>query len=323
MSAVAEPGSAALDATPFRGILYKVCATGLFASMSAIIKWVGDDYPIGQLVFVRSFFALIPVFLLIRWAGGLKALRTRRPGAHLLRSLSGITAMSLSFSALTMLPIADATALGFVAPLIATALGSLLLGEAVRVYRWTAVAIGFCGVLLMVQPQGAQGGGFLVAGIVPLGVMLALCGAFFTALAQIAIRRMSGTEPSIAIVFYFTLTCTIFGALTLPFDHVIPTGWDILLLVMIGLLGGFAQVVMTSSYRHAPVATLAPFDYVTMLWALLIGYFVFAELPRPLVLAGAAVVMSSGIFILWREHRLGIERARVRRAGGAPTPPAV
>ncbi|HET8727767.1 MAG TPA: DMT family transporter, partial [Alphaproteobacteria bacterium] len=149
------PSEAAVQETSaYLGIAYKIAATGLFAAMSALIKYVSDAYPTGQVVFSRSLFALVPVFLLIRWNGGLKALKTRRPGAHLMRSGSGFTAMFLSFSALSLLPLADAIALGFLAPLLTTAFAALLLKEKVRVYRWSAIVVGFGGMLLMVQPQG-------------------------------------------------------------------------------------------------------------------------------------------------------------------------
>ncbi|HET8728526.1 MAG TPA: DMT family transporter, partial [Alphaproteobacteria bacterium] len=295
--------------------------TGLFAAMSALIKYVSDTYPTGQVVFSRSLFALVPVFLLIRWNGGLKALKTTRPGAHLIRSGSGFVAMLLSFGALSLLPLADAIALGFLAPLLTTAFAALLLKEKVRVYRWSAIVVGFGGMLLMVQPQG-EIGGTLVLGVLPLGVALALSATVFTALAMISIRRMTNTEPSITIVFYFTLTCTIFAGLTLPFAFVMPGPRDAVYLIMIGLLGGFAQVLLTSSYRLAPASTLAPFDYTALLWGLLIGYFVFAEVPEVMVLVGAGVVTASGIFIILRERALGLERARARRAGGNLSPPA-
>lgn len=305
-----------------QGIAYKVGATALFAAMGALIKATGADYPIGQVVFSRSAFALIPVLLLVRRAGGIAVLRTRRPGSHLLRSLSGFLAMTCSFSALTLLPLADATALGFVAPLMTTALAVPLLGERVRVYRWSAVLVGFAGVVLMLRPEGTASGP-LVAGIVPLGVVLALLGALFTALAMIAIRRMAAVEPSIVIVFWFTASCTALGALTLPFAFRMPPAGDATALVAIGLLGGCAQVLLTNSYRLAPASTLAPFDYAAMLWALVIGYVAFGEAPEAAVMAGAAVVIASGLFIVWRERRLGLSRARARRAGEGPTPPAV
>ncbi len=304
------------------GIAYKIGATALFASMGALIKSTGPDYPIGQVVFSRSVFALIPVLVLVRHAGGLAVLRTRRPGGHLLRSLSGFMAMTCSFAGLTLLPLADATALGFVSPLMTTALAVPLLGERVRIYRWSAVLVGFAGVLLMLRPAGTAGGPMLI-GAVPLGVVLALLGALFTALAMIAIRRMAAAEPSITIVFWFTASCTALGALTLPFAFRLPPASDAVALVGIGLLGGCAQVLLTNSYRLAPASTLAPFDYTAMLWALVIGYVVFREVPEPLVMAGAAIVIASGLFIVWRERRLGLSRAPARRAGEGPTPPAV
>lgn len=307
-------GPATTPVSPILGIGYKVVATGLFGVMSALVKYAGQDYPIGQVVFARNFFALLPVMLLIRWNGGFGVLKTSRPGAHLLRSLAGFSAMVCSFGALSLLPLADATALAFLAPLITTGLAAVLLGEKVRIYRWSAVVVGFGGVLLMIQPQGSQGGA-VVLGILPLGVMLALAGAVFSSFAQISIRRMVGTESSITIVFYFTLTCTVFSGLSLPFSFVMPTAIDAAALIATGLVGGLAQVILTTSYRYAPASTLAPFDYTALLWALVIGYVAFGEIPDPLVLAGSAVVIGSGLFIILRERQLGLERARARRAG--------
>lgn len=316
------PGSPDESRSVGLGIACKVGATALFAGMGALIKAIGGDYPIGQVVFSRSVFALIPVLLLVHHAGGLAVLRTTRPGSHLLRSFSGFLAMTCSFSALTMLPLADATALNFVSPLMTTALAVPLLGERVRIYRWTAVLVGFAGVVLMLRPEGTASGP-LVAGVVPLGVVFALLGALFTALAMIAIRRMAAAEPSITIVFWFTTSCTMLGGLTLPFAFRLPPAEDGAMLVAIGLLGGCAQVLLTNSYRHAPASTLAPFDYAAMLWALVIGYFAFGETPEAPVMAGAVVVIASGLFIVWRERQLGLIRADARRAGGGPTPPAI
>lgn len=284
-----------------RGILFKVAAVGLISVMGALIKGLGDTYPTGQIVFVRSLFALIPVILLVLWSGGLRQLRTRRPWLHVSRSVTGFGAMLCSFAALGLLPLADATALGFVSPLMATALAGPLLGERVRLNRWAAVLVGFAGVILMVRPVGAVTGPSLY-GFLPVGVCFALLGALGVALAMISIRRMSSTEPSITIVFYFTLTSTVLGALTLPFAAVLPTAKDAAVMVCIGLVGGIGQILLTNAYRLVPASALAPFDYMAMVWALVIGYVVFGEMPQPAVLVGAAIVIGSGLFLLIRGH---------------------
>ncbi len=301
-----------------RSVGLKVVSTGLFAVMGALIKWLGPDYPTGQIVFVRSLFALIPVLLLVRAAGGWSVLRTARPWSHLGRSLAGVTAMFCRFTSLTLIPLATATAITFAAPLITTALAAWLLGETVRRYRWTAVTVGFLGVLLMLQPAVVRG---LTAGAMDdayvFGAAAALLGAVFMAIAMIQIRHMTATEPGISIVFYFSATCTVVGAATLPFAAVMPDLLDGAAMVAIGVVGGLAQVTLTASYRNAGASLIAPFEYTALLWAFLIGYVVFGEVPEPVVLAGAAVVVAAGVFILHREHRLGLERARQRR----PEPP--
>jgi len=313
----------ASEAGPDRGAVLrsvglKVVSTGLFAVMGALIKWLGPEYPTGQIVFVRSLFALIPVLVLLRAAGGWSVLRTARPFSHLGRSLAGVTAMFCRFTALTLIPLATATAITFAAPLITTALAAWLLGETVRRSRWTAVTVGFLGVLLMLQPAVMRGlDPKVVDDTYVLGAGAALLGALFMAIAMIQIRRMTATEPSITIVFYFSATCTVVGAATLPFAAVVPDLTDGAAMVAIGVLGGLAQVTLTASYRHAGASLIAPFEYTALLWAFAIGYVAFGEVPEPVVLTGAAFVVAAGVFILYREHRLGLERARQRR----PEPP--
>ncbi len=289
--------------TTLAAIGSKLVSIALFAVMAALVKALGDRYPVGQIIFCRSIFAMIPVLWLIRQAGGFDVLRTRRPWGHVRRSAAGLLAMVLSFTALTLLPLPTATALGFAAPIFTTILAIPLLGEKVRIYRWSAVIIGFLGILLIVRPTG--GGSALGAG-------LALGAAAMTAFAMIAIRQMARQESNIAIVFYFTLTCAIAGGLSLPFAAVMPADWqDSAMLIGIGLFGGGGQIFMTRAYRMAPVSVIAPMDYTSLLFALAIGWIVWGEGMTPLQLAGAGIVIGSALFIAYRERRRRTETAGI------------
>ena len=297
------------------GILYKVSAIGCFVLMGTTIKALGPDFPTGQVVFFRGLFAFIPIAFVIHAAGGLNALRTCRPWAHFARSVVGTMGMVLGFMALALIPLVDAVAINFTATLFTTVLAALVLKEGVGVYRWSAVVVGFVGVLIMLQPSGLRllDPGGLAAGEdqYAIGALIGLAGAFCMGFAMIAIRRLSGTETSVSIVFYFTLTNVLVATVTLPFAWHPPTGLEWAMLIGIGVLGGCGQYLLTRSYRYAQASLLAPFDYTSMLYALVLGYVLFAEVPDPMVLAGAAVVIGAGLFILWRE--------RVRRTPRPPT----
>ena len=308
------PAGIAAGASVLPAIAYKIAATGLFTVMGALIKSIGADYPTNQIVFARSVFALIPVLVMVRAAGGLPALRTQYPWSHVGRSVAGLAAMSCLFAAFALIPLATATAITYAAPLLTTMFAALLLGERVRRYRWAAVLVGFLGVLVMLAPAGLRIADVGADGYA-LGAALAFAGAVLMALAMVQIRRMTAFEPSIRIVFYFTAFGTVAAGLTLPFNAVLPTWNDAAVMVAIGVTGGLAQFSLTAAYRGAPASVIAPFDYTSMLWALAIGYVVFAEVPQPLVLVGAGVVIAAGLLIVYRERQLGLDRGRVRRAG--------
>ena len=276
--------------------------------MAAIARQLGDIYPVGQIVFFRSLFAFLPIAGLMLIAGhGLAMLATKNPLSHARRAFTGVCAMFTYFGALTFLPLADVTAIGFASPLIVVALAAVMLGETVRLYRWSAVALGFVGVLIMVSPHLTLD----TAGSPPtIGLALAVSNAVLVAFTMIFIRGMSGTESALAIAFYFQLASTIVSLMTLPFAWVTPGAGDLALLVLLGVLGGFGQLFMTNGYRFAQASTLASFDYVTMVWAILFGWLFFSELPATAVYLGAAIVITSGLFIAWRERKLGLGHDR-------------
>jgi drug/metabolite transporter (DMT)-like permease len=292
-------------ARPLAGIALKIAATLAFSLMAAIGRWVGDAYPLGQLVFFRAAFALVPIAAIMLVHGTrLEELKTDRPMSHFLRSIAGVGAMFSFFAALTFLPLAEVTAITFVSPLFVVALAALVLNEQVLIYRWSAVGVGFVGVLIMVSPHLGTGNSDSPV----LGLSCAFAASIFTAFAMIAIRAMTATESATAIALYFQLTCVAVSAATLPFAWITPDAAGLALLVLMGVLGGFGQLFMTNSYRFAQASVIANFDYVAMIWAILLGWIMFGELPPAAVYLGSAIVIGSGIFIAWRERRLGLER---------------
>ena len=299
---------------PLRGIGLKVLSVLVFVAMATCIKASAPHVPPGERVFFRSVFAIPVILGWLAWSGGLRGgLDTLNPLGHVWRGLLGTAAMALGFTALGLLPLPEATTLGYAAPLLVVIFAAMFLGEQVRGFRLSAVAVGLVGVTIVLWPRlSVDPAGASSAEAV--GAMAALLGAVFAALAQVFVRRLVATEATPAIVFYFSLTATLISLVTLPFGWAVPPGGTALLLVAAGLFGGVGQVLLTESYRHAEASTIAPFEYVSMLFALLLGYLVFAEVPTAAMLAGAALIVAAGLFILWREHRLGIRRAAARKA---------
>lgn len=310
-----------LALNPLAGIALKVISALAFTIMSAGIKSVGADYPIGQIVFFRSAFAIVPLVLWLGWQGGLvDAVRTHDLRAHILRGIIGSCGMFSGFMALSFLPLSDAVAIGYAAPLITVVLAALVLKERVRVYRWSAVMVGFVGVLIMLSPHLRPAASVSGGAAGPtIGALFGLLGAFCTAGAMIQVRRLTATEKTGAIVLYFSLLTTCLGLVTILLGWKVPSRIDLALLVMIGILGGIGQILLTQSYRFADASLVAPFDYMTMIWAVLIGWFVFGQWPGVEIAAGGAVVALAGLFVLWREHKLGLVTLRRAEAGASRT----
>lgn len=303
---------------PFKAIGLKLISALLFAVMSALVRQLGDTAPVGQMVFFRSAFAILPVVIIYAIRGELaSAVRTSRPFGQLGRGLLSVGGMFANFSALTRLPLADATAIAFASPLITVALAAVILKERVRIYRWSAVFVGFAGVIVMLIPHLDIGHYAVIGGAAAAaGSLFAITAAFCNAGAVIQTRWLTQSETTSSIVFYFSLVCAIAGALTLPFAWHSPTPRELVALIMLGVLGGFAHILLTESYRYAAASVVAPFDYTSMLWALLLGYWLFGELPDTLVYVGAAIVTGAGLFVISRERQLGLQRAR--EAEGPP-----
>ena len=302
---------------PMRGIGLKVVSVVIFIVMASLIKAVDGRVPPGEVVFFRSFFALPVILVWLTLRREMPAgLRTQNPLGHLWRGFAGTTAMGLGFAGLALLPLPEVTAIGYAAPLLTVVFAAMFLGEQVRAFRLIAVVVGLAGVLIVLSPRlGAFGGESDAEGLrATLGAIVVLGGAVFNALAQVFVRKLVATERTSTIVFYFSLTASGLALLTLPFGWVVPAAGDAALLILAGILGGVGQIFLTASYREADASVVAPFEYVSILFALAIGFAVFGEVPTPTMLAGAGLVIAAGIAIIWRERQLGIERARQRQA---------
>ena len=298
---------------PLRGVALKLASVMVFIVMASLIKATAGRIPPGEVVFFRSLFAVPVILAWLWWRRELQTgFRAAQPLAHLWRGLVGTTAMGLGFAGLLFLPLPEVTAIGYAAPLLTVVFAAMFLGEQVRAFRLTAVAVGLVGVLIVLSPRLSVGAE--MTEVQTLGAMLVLGGAVFTALAQVFVRKLVQTETTSAIVFWFSMTATGLSLVTLPFGWALPGPGDAALLVGAGLLGGVGQVLLTSSYRHADASVIAPFEYVSILFALGIGYWAFGEVPTPTMLFGALIVIAAGCLIIWRERQLGLERNRQRKA---------
>jgi drug/metabolite transporter (DMT)-like permease len=297
---------------PLLGISLKISSALFFTMMSATLKVLMARYPTGEVMFFRSAFALIPLLLWLSWRGDLpRALHTKNPFGHFKRGLFGAASMFFGFAALFYLPLHDAIAIGYASPLIVVILAAIVLKEQIRIYRWSAVAIGFVGVMIMLSPYLSYGS--FSAGLdsgPTVGALLCLTGAVLSAGAMIQVRHLTASEQTGAIVFYFTIVSSGLALLSLPFGWNMPTTTDFALFLLAGFFGGVGQILLTECYRWADTSVIAPFEYTTMIWALMFGWIVFSDLPTPAVATGATIVAATGLFIAWREHRLGLMRKR-------------
>jgi drug/metabolite transporter (DMT)-like permease len=300
------------------GIMLKIVSVAVFVAMSSCIKAAGT-VPAGQIVFFRSFFAIFPIVVFLVFQGKLgTAFSTKRPLNHIARGVVGVCAMGLGFFALIRLPLPEAIALNYAQPLLVVVFSSIFLGEAIRVYRWSAVAVGLIGVLVISWPElTLLGSGAALGDQEVLGVIAALIAAAISAVAMLLVRNLVQSEPTATIVLWFSVTSSLLALLSLPFGWQALTPAQAGLLVAAGFCGGLAQILMTAAYRHAEASVVAPFEYTSMLLGIVVGYLAFGDVPTVHMLIGGVIVVAAGIFIIWRERQLGLERARTRQA----TPP--
>jgi drug/metabolite transporter (DMT)-like permease len=286
------------------GIALRIGATTCFAFMAAMIK-LGYAHGVStpELAFYRFAFGLPPLLVWIAASRNFGAWRTERPMAHVSRAAIGLTTMLLAFSALAYLPLAEATTIGFAAPLFAVMLSALVLKEPVGRHRWSAVLIGFVGVIVVMRPEGSH--------LPAIGLTLAVLAAFGVGIVTITIRQIGRTEGTQTTVLWFSLLSMLALSTLLPFYGRIhdPATWGIL--AALGLFGGGGQLFLTSSLRYAPVSAVVPFDYTQLLWAVLLGWWIFETHPPATTWTGAAVIIASGLYTVYREHRLGREKPRV------------
>ena len=296
---------------PVLAIALKVTAVLLFSVMAALIKATSDDVPPGEAVFFRSLFAIPVIVIWLAARGQLRhGLIAKKPIDHIWRGVLGTLAMGMTFAGLGLLPLPEVAAIGYATPIFTLILAAMMLGERIRMVRISAVLIGLVGVLIMLWPR--LGGGATMQDTATIGAVLILIATMARALVQIYIRKLVQTEHTAAIVFYFSATATVLSLLSLPFGWVVPSFDVMALLVLSGILGGMAQILVTSSYRFGAASMLAPVDFTSMLFAILIGYVWFSEFPTTVMLIGATLVIAGNILVIWREHHLGLERGRAR-----------
>lgn len=273
----------------------RIMAAACLVLMFAAIKLAGQrGVHVVESLFYRQFLAL-PLVLGWIWLGpGLASIRTARLGAHAGRTVVGLLGMVLNFLSVTLLPLAEATAVSFTVPIFATILSALILKEATGIHRWSAVLFGFCGVLVMIRPDAAH--------FPPVGLAVAIAAAFMVAVVSIVLRDIGRTEAAATTVFWFTvfsLPPLGVGMLFFGQNHD-PMTWA--LLAVIGIAGGAAQLCLTSSLRWAPVSVVLPMDYSMLLWASLLGWLFWDQWPGSSTWAGALLIIASGLYIAWRER---------------------
>lgn len=290
------------------GISLKILSALCVTLMLACVKGLQGAIPTGEVIFFRSFIAMFPLFFWLKCQGNiLHHIRTKNLFGHFIRGFSGTGGMYFGYMALIYISLADATALSYAAPMFTVVLAAILLKERVRVSRWVSVAVGFSGILIMLSGSLAANGSLFSGGVremgAGLGVMFALIAALCAAISNVQIRFLNGIENPGAIVFYFSLMTTLIGLATSVFGWVKPSFLQLALLIGCGFFGGMAQILVTLSLRYTDASLLAPFDYTTLVWSMLIGYLFLNSLPDVSTLLGAGIVAFAGIFTLWSEQR--------------------
>ncbi|NVO56051.1 DMT family transporter [Rhodobacteraceae bacterium B1Z28] len=295
---------------PVLAVTLKLSALFLFTSMSALVKALSGDFPPGELVFFRSLFAVPVIIIWLISRGELaQGFVVKKPMGHFWRGVLGTTAMGLTFTGLSLLPLPEVTAIGYATPIFTLILAAVMLGERIRMIRIGAVVLGLLGVLIMIWPRLGSNDMETAATI---GALCVLAATIARAFVQIHIRQLVQVDHPAAIVFYFSVTAALLSGLTAFWGWTMPTWEQTALLVAMGLIGGVAQILVTSSYRFGQASMLAPYDYTSMLFAIVIGYVWFGELPTVAILIGAALVIAGNVVVIWREHQLGLERGKAR-----------
>lgn len=290
------------------GVLLKISSALCATLMLACVKALEGNIPTGEVIFFRSFVALIPLLIWLKIQGNvLESIKTKNIFGHLIRGFSGTGGMYFNYMALVYISLADATAISYAAPLFTVIMAALLLKENVRLSRWLAVLVGFSGIIIMLSANLTASGSFFAAEGqatgAGLGALFALIAALCSATSNVQIRFLNGIEKPGAIVFYFSLMTMMIGLASALFGWKMPTPLHLLLLVGCGFFGGMAQILVTMSLRYTDASLLAPFDYTTLVWSMVIGYLFLNSLPGPSTLMGASIVALAGIFTVWCDQR--------------------
>ena len=274
------------------GILYMIGATIMFSGSSAISKWQVATYPVGEVLFIRSTVSLICCALFILPFTGLAVFRTQRLHQHVLRSGTQATAQVFIVIAFSLMPLAGAMAINFSAPLFATLVSALVLKEAVGWARGLALAVGFLGVLIVTNPG---------ADTLQIGAVFALANAVMYGSVTAGVRGMTRTESTETLTMYQMILVTAYFALFIPFGFTVPTWSDGMMLAANGVFNAFAQYWWTRALHLAPASAVTPFYYLSLVWAMIMGFLIWGDVPTAGLLVGSAIVVGSGLFLLWRE----------------------
>jgi drug/metabolite transporter (DMT)-like permease len=315
--------------SPLKGIGFLIAGVFIFSIQDVIIKWISGNYPVHQIVFIRSIFAVIPFLIIVHFEGGVHVLRTRHFALHVIRSLLMFTSYICFYLSLAVLPLAETVTLFFASPLFITILAVIVLNEKVGAGGWIAVVIGFCGVIVMLKPEAEL--------INPAG-LLALMAAFFYATCSIITRRLGKTESGLSLAFYPTILYIVFStivAVTLNFSSIsknsdpnlaflirewqFPSRVDLFLLVITGGIAAAGFYFLSQAYRLAQPSTIAPFEYVAVPMSVVLGYVVWNDILEPQSIIGLVLIVGSGLYIFGRKktfaskHVLSIFKIKIRR----------
>ncbi len=275
--------------------MYMIASVISFSIMDICVKWL-DYYPVGQVLFLRFFIGFIPIFFIIPKNRLFDFYKTSRPGLHAFRAVCGALAIIALFFGLRELPLADVVSLTFGGPIFVTVASIFFLSERVGIKRWSAVLVGFIGMLLIVQPAFVEVNYYYIAPII-------FC--IFFACVAISVRSLSKTEPNYTIAFYFTLLCTILGLLTtIKGDWILPSKIDLIIFIVLGLCGSIGNLLLTHSYRLAEASLVTPIKYLSLVFAIVFGFLIWSEIPKLLTLFGALLVIISSLIIFMRENKL-------------------
>tara|TARA_B100001758_G_scaffold46621_1_gene37395 strand:+ start:297 stop:1178 length:882 start_codon:yes stop_codon:yes gene_type:complete len=284
------------------GFFYMFISVCAFSLMDVIVKW-SDDYPVGQVLFFRGFFGIIPILFLIPKDRYIDFYKTTRPMLHLKRCLAGLIALVAIFIALRNLPLATVVSISFAAPIFTTIFSIFMLNEKVGFYRWLAVIVGFVGIVIISEP------GFSSLNFYYIYPIIFCLGLSYVA---IAIRKLSSTEPVWLISFFFSFSIMILSFFSFYQNWILPSFIDLFLLAMIGILGGLANLWLSQSYKFSEVSLVTPLKYLALIFAIIFGYFIWDEIPTLKTLLGAALVILSS-FIIFRREMILKKRVSVSR----------